>query len=99
MAATFYHSVRTQLIKASTVGRTNYIPRLDIFLNSFINRYLYNEQFRSSLVVSLMLGYVAKVEGLANPLHGAKVLIVMLELASGGNFKAFEYVSGNLKDI
>jgi hypothetical protein len=58
-----------------------------------------DDTFRSSLVICMMKGYVAKCEGSSNHPYGAKVLNFMLSLAASGNQKGFEYVSANLGSV
>ena len=75
------------------------VENVDTFLANFIKHYQKDETFRSSLVVCMMKGYVAKCEGSSNHPYGAKVLNFMLALAASGNQKGFEYVSANLCSI
>ena len=79
---------------ASSITTTfGYIPGVDSFLDNFIKHYTNNKEFRDSLVVHLMRGYVSKVEGVKNPKYGSKVLNFMLALAASGDKKAFEYLA------
>ena len=81
------------------VTSAGYVPGVDAFLDNFIKHYQSNVKFRESLIVNLMKGYVAKVEGIKNPKYGAKVLNFFLALAASGDKKAFEYISGNLAAV
>jgi hypothetical protein len=75
------------------------VENVDTFLANFIKHYQKNETFRSSLVICMMKGYVAKCEGSSNHPYGAKVLNFMLALAASGSQKRFEYVSANLCSV
>ena len=92
----YFKSFQRHAIKLSIRGKTEYVPGVDNFLDNFITHYLSNEKFRKTLIVSLMKGYVAKLEGVANFPMGAKVLNFYMALSASGSSKAFEFVSGNL---
>ena len=96
LAINYYKSISTSNTASLVATRWGYIPGIDSFLDSFIKHYLSEKEFRDSLLVQLMTGYVAKVDGAKNAAYGAKVLNFCLALAAGGNKKAFEFVSGNL---
>ena len=70
LSLTFYKSVSTSDAALVATTRTGYILRVDIFLDNFIRHYTKNEQFRDSLVVNLMKGYVSKVNAIKNPQYG-----------------------------
>ena len=92
----FYKSLSTSEAATKIVNPSGYIPGVDSFLDNFIKHYQSNSKVRDSLVVNLMKGYVAKVEGIQNPKYGAKVLNFFMALAASGDKKVFEYCSGNL---
>ena len=94
LALSFYKSLSTSQVASSITSSSCYIPGVDSFLDNFIKHYTPNAEFRESLVVHFMRGYVSKVEGVKNPKYGSKVLNFMLALAASGDKKAFEYVSG-----
>jgi hypothetical protein len=63
------------------------VENVDTFLANFIKHFQKNDTFRSSLVIGMMKGYVARCEGSSNRPCGAKVLNFMLALAASGNQK------------
>lgn len=75
------------------------VPSVDNFLRRFTKHYSEEESFHQSLLVQLLHAFMAKMEGVRNPQYGAKVLNFMLALASGGNRKAFEFVSANFCSV
>ena len=96
LSVRFYKSLRSSDAVETIVPKSGFMPGVDSFLDKFVEHYKTNPKFRSSLVVLLMKGYVAKVDGIKNPKYGTKVLNFMMALAASGDKKAFEYVSGNL---
>jgi len=62
------------------VNNSGYIHGIDSFLDNFIKHNQSNTKFRDSLVVNLMKGYVAKVEGIKNPKYRATVLNFFMAL-------------------
>ena len=70
--------------------KCDFMLGVDSFLDKFVEHCKTNPKFRSSLVVLLMKGCVAKVDGIKNPKHGTKVLNFMMALAASGDKKAFE---------
>jgi hypothetical protein len=97
LAVQFYKSLSSDE-KVSNIVKlpSGYMPEVDAFMDSFIHHYTNNKEYRGSLMVKLMKGYTAKVDGVKNPAYGSKVINFMLALTAGGNKKAFEFVSGNL---
>ena len=81
---------------SSTVTKSAYVPGVHKLLDDFINHYMNKKEFRERLIVSLVKGYVSKVEGVVNTTYGAKVLEFFLDMAAIGDKKAFKFVSGNL---
>ena len=55
-----------------------------------------NKEFRESLIVILVKGYVSKVKGAVNHPYNETVLDFFLDLDVSGDKKAFEFVSGNI---
>ena len=92
----FYKSLSKSEAATKIVNPSGYIPGVDSFLDNFIKHYQSNSKFRDGLVVNLMKGYVAKVDGIQNPKYGSKVLNFFMALVVSGDKKAFEYCSGNI---
>ena len=99
LSVAFYKSLSTSAEATQIANPSGYIPGVNSFLDNFIKHYLSNAEFRDSLVVHLMRGYVAKVEGVKNPKYGSKVLNFFMALAASGDKKGFEFVSGNLASV
>ena len=99
LASSFYKSVNSGAAANAVKSTSGYLPGIDPFLASFIKNYKENPSFRDSLVVNLMKGYVAKVDGVKNPQYGLKVLNFFLALSASGDKRAFEFVSGNLAGV
>ena len=99
LAVIFYKSLSSSAAASRVTTPSGYIPGVDSFLDSFINHYMNNPEFKDSLVVNLTKAYVSKVDGVKNPKYGAKVLNFFLALYASGDKKAFEFVSGNLCGI
>lgn len=59
-------------IAVATTSKEKYTPGVDAFLSSFIKHYHSNENFCGSLIVCLMKGYVAKVDGVRNQSMGQR---------------------------
>ena len=95
----FYKSLSSSQESSIVKHASGYMPGVDSFLDKFIGHYNSNEDFKQSLIVTLVKAYVAKVEGVDNPHYGSKVLNFFMALAASGDKKAFEYVSGNLCDV
>jgi hypothetical protein len=92
----FYKTSKKQISMQDDKGG---VKNVDTFLANFLKHYQKDETFRSSLVVYMMKGYVAKCEGSSNQSYGAKVLNLMIALALSGNQKGFEYVSAKLCSV
>jgi hypothetical protein len=82
----FYITSKMQISMQDDKGG---VENLDTFLANFIKHYQKDETFRSTLVIYIMKGYVAKCEGSSNHPYGAKVLNFMLALAASGIQKGF----------
>ena len=73
------------------MSESSYKPGIHKFLDDFIKHYMTKKDFRESLVVSLATIYMAKCEGVPNPLDGAKVLNFFLSLCAGGRKASFDF--------
>lgn len=100
MRIKFYSTFKPVVLERINGANTRtLIPSVDSFIQRFSNHYRTEESFRQSLIVQLLHAFMAKMEGATNPHYGAKVLNFMLALASGGNSKAFEFVSANFCSV
>ena len=96
-ACTLYKSLSKGPLKKVVESSSGFLPGKDKFLDNFIQCYNENKnQFRDSLILSLMQAYVSKMSGHQNPAYGVKVINFMLGLVAAGHKQAFEYISGNL---
>ena len=78
------------------ITKSAYVPVFQKFLDNIINHYKNNKEFRESLIVILVKGYVSKVKGAVNHPYNETVLEFFLDLDVSGDKKAFEFVSGNI---
>ena len=68
LALSFYKSLSNTKVLGKIATTLRYIPGADSFLDNFVTHYTSNIEFRDSLVVHLIKGYVSKVEASDNPL-------------------------------
>ena len=78
-------------MKEAVSSPSGNIPGVDSFLDSFVNNYKNNKEFRGSLLTSICKTYVVKVDGVPNPQNGTYVLNFFLELSSSGDKNSFEF--------
>ena len=70
----FYKSLRSSNTVETIVRKSCFMPGVDSFLVKFIEHQKMNPKFCSSLVVLLIKGYIAKVDGIKNLKYGTKIL-------------------------
>ena len=71
------------------------MPGSDNFINSFVNTYK-NKNVHYHLLVGLMQAYIAKVNGVKNPVYSTAVTNFYLSLSSCGSKPAVQFASANL---
>ena len=59
----FYKSFSYALAKEVVSSPSRHVPVVNSFLDSFVNKYTNNEEFRGSFITSLCKDYAAKVDG------------------------------------
>ncbi len=94
-ASVFYKTIEKPSFKA-IVSENNFLPGGDKFINSFVTTYLANKDIRNHLLVGLMQAYIAKLNGVKNPVYGTAVTNFYLSLSGCGSKSAVEFASANL---
>jgi len=74
LAVLFYNSTSSDDEAVVITTSSDYIPGVDTFLHSFIKNYTMNAEFRDSLMLNLLRGYVLKVDGVKNQKYGTNML-------------------------
>ena len=71
---TYYESISKEQLRVGAVGKgAKHIPGVDKFLLNFVQHYRSSDEFRGSLLTSLMKAYMCKIQGNKNPEYGGKV--------------------------
>jgi hypothetical protein len=94
-ASAFFKTLEKPSVKA-VVSDNIFLPGGDKFINNFVSTYMANKDVRNHLLVGLMQAYIAKVNGVKNPVYGTAVTNFYLSLSGCGSKAAVEFASANL---
>lgn len=79
------------------VSKNEFLPAGgDTFINNFIKTYTENKDVQDHLLVGPMQAYIAKVNGVRNPVYSTAVTNFYLSLSGCGSKSAVEFASANL---